>query len=169
MSARFEPSREDGRSDRQVVVDLVEEHQPDDVLSHAEILAALREGTDREIGPEHVYRAAGAASRWLIKNEKKALVTMRGQGYRISVPDDFHSLTLVRRDRASTQLNRGREVLENAPLDGMTEAVREAMVPLTILIGGAYAQLHAHQQRLKRHEGAILDLADRVKKLEGEE
>lgn len=169
MSSLFQPSREDGRSDRQIVIDLVETAQSGDLLTHEEILSALQEESDREFDRSHVYRAAGAASRWLIKNSKKALVPVRGKGYRVSFPDDFHSLTLVRRDRASTQLNRGVEVLEGAPYEEMSETVREAIAPLQVLMIGAYAQLHAHHRRLRRHDAAIEDLSKRLQKLEEED
>jgi hypothetical protein len=164
VSTLFAPSREDGRSDRQVVIDLVETSQPGDMLYHNEILEELREGTDRDIRREHVYRAANAASRWLIKHSKQALVPVRGQGYRVSVPDDFHGLTLVRRDRASTQLARGNEVVEHAPFGDMSDEIRQAMLPLAILISGAYGQLHAHHRRLARHDDVIAELAETVKK-----
>jgi len=169
MSSLFQPSREDGRSDRQIVIDMVEMAEAGDLLTHDDILHALQEDSDREFDRSHVYRAAGAASRWLIKNSKKALVPVRGKGYRVSYPDDFHGLTLVRRDRASMQLNRGVEVLEGAPYEEMSEVVREAIAPLQVLMIGAYAQLHAHSRRLKRHDAAIESLSKRVEKLEEDE
>lgn len=167
--APFQTTRSDGRSDRQVVADLVIERGAGDIITHAEIADALAEGIDGEITRPRVYRAAAAASRWLTLNRQIALVPIRGVGYRVSVPDDFRALAEVRRDRASSQLVRGKELLDHAPYGRMSPDVRDALLPLQVLIGGAYAQLHAYGEHLARHDDAIRRLSERVDRIDGGE
>jgi hypothetical protein len=83
MSGRFQPSRADGRSAAQVIVDHITKRAQDgdlhlnDAISHAELLAALG---DEDASPAY-YQAVSAATRLLQKKHGRSLRSERGKGY----------------------------------------------------------------------------------------
>ena len=104
----FAPRRADGRSDRQVIYDLVQGAEPDTVFRYDALESALREGTDGDgITRQAVYAAVTAANRTLLREKRRALRGVPRLGYRVARADEHVELALMRKDRAQIQIKRG--------------------------------------------------------------
>jgi len=162
----FEASRNDGRSDRQVVFELVRDADPETTYSYEDMCGALTKGTDREITRGVVYRAAGAANHTLMRERKRALVVVRNVGYRVIRADEHLTVALVKKDRAETMVQRGIELLRHARVDELDEPHRTLHEGQLLVMSGFYDALRSTRRRQEQHDETINALLERVDKLE---
>ena len=176
MGAPFQPSRDDGRSDRRVVYDLTHEAEPGVTFTYAELVEALEVGLDKPIQRDRVYRAVSAANTTLLREHRRYLGVVENVGYRMIRADEHLPESLRKKDRAQSHLKRGIELLRHARLDELTEAQRTLHEGQLMILSGVY---HAVQDSHKRHDRAesliedILksnqEIRDRLERLEGDE
>lgn len=170
MSPRhvFQASRADGRSDRQVIIDLAESAPPDTVFLFDDLLAALREGVpeEREIDLKHVYQAVITANKALLADSHRYLVNERGIGYRVARAEEHTELAVNRRNKAEDNLSQGLELLRQARVDELTDSQRLLHQGQLMIIGGLVDHMRATNRRLDRQERLIQDLAGRVDKID---
>lgn len=121
----FKISRENGKSDRAVIVELAKNAKPGTLFSHEQIVAALSEGTDRKITVAVACAAVRAANTLLLKEEQHCLSSIKGVGYRIAHAFEHRSLAKDRTRRADRQIDKGLQVLQNVRRDEMTAEQRE--------------------------------------------
>lgn len=158
QDAPFQPSRSDGRSDRQVIVDLAWNAEPDTVFTYDELLGALQEGTDREIGFSHVYAAIGAANKTLLTEQKRYLGVVRGIGYRVIHAAEQLGVALVKKDRAQNHLKRGIELLRHARLEELDEAQRTLHEGQLMILAGFHQAIQESERRHNRADELIQGL-----------
>jgi len=157
---RFAVTRHDGRSDGQVVLDLVDGAEPGRVFTFAEIAAALMEGTGREYGVPEVRGAVGRAHVRMLKEQARVLHSVRCVGYRVAEAREHHRLARHRRHRAGVQLRRGLQVLQNVrweEMDRESRVAHEGQLLVSLAVAGAVQQLErrvdSHDALLKRIVG----------------
>lgn len=168
MSSFFQPSRPDGRSDRRVVFELVQNAEPDTVFSYEQLTAALSAGLDEQVPRERVYRAVGEGNKTLLRERKRYLQVVPGTGYRVIHTSEAVSVALDKKGRASTYLRKGLEVLRNARLDELDAAQRTLHEGQLLVMAGLYEATERSERRHDRAESLIADLQNRVKRLEGD-
>ncbi len=160
MTRPFEPSRPDGRSDRQVVYDLTSEAEPGELFDYHQLTDALAEGLDEKPDRTRVYRAVAAANKTLLRERKRYLGVVKGRGYKLLSASEHLPTALVRKDRAQTHLQRGIELLRDARLDELTEAQRTLHEGQLMILSGVY---HAVRDSHKRHDKTDALIADLMK------
>lgn len=168
MSSFFQPSRPDGRSDRRVVFELVQNAEPDTVFTYEELTDALSAGLDEQVPRERVYRAVGEGNKTLLRERKRYLQVVPGTGYRVIHTSEAVSVALDKKGRASTYLRKGLEVLRNARLDELDPAQRTLHEGQLLVMAGLYEATERSEKRHDRAESLIADLQNRVKRLEGD-
>jgi hypothetical protein len=157
----FEITREDGRSNADVVLDLVRDAEPGRLYGYAELGEAL--------GMADVRRIQGAvrtALPRLLREQQRALSVITGVGYRLSHASEHSRLALVRERKSQRQLKGAMQLLVNTRLDELTPAQRtlhEAHLTVTAAIGQQVSYLSRKQ---KTQDAAINALLTRVEKLE---
>lgn len=87
-----------------------------DVITHKEIENIIEE----KYGSSKYRSELSRAKRILLKEHNKCIESIRGDGYRIISPDDFTTESLRHYRRGFNSLQRGADVLENAPVKDMT-------------------------------------------------
>lgn len=160
--APFEPSREDGRSDRQIVLDLVRGAEPGTIFLYADMQTALEEGTDREINRRVIGAAARAASNSLLSDERRALAVVPGRGYRVIRAEEHLPVAMDKKARASGYISRGMRLLKQCRWEELPAQVRTAQEGQLMIFAGLSAAIDDHQQRLDRHEEVIAAILKRV-------
>ena len=163
----FKPSRDDGRSDKQVVLDLVRTKKRGDFIPYEEFVDALAEGTDRDIERHHAQVAVRSAERTLLEDHQMVLKNVRGQGYLVAQPNGFRDFVVDKRDRTKKLMVRGQRAIEYAPYGDMAPATRRDMDELQAQVTIAFAGLEHVEGRQKRQEEAIRLLTRRVDRIEG--
>lgn len=162
---RFTITRADGRSNAQVILDLVKDKPAGTVFSYEEFLTALSAGSNHTYDVSAVQGVAVKVYPRLLKEQARALHNVRNIGYRLA-PAAFHiTLATDRQSKADRQLLRGVQTLQNVRWDEMDKNQRLAHEGQLLVVGALYAQMKA----LERRQTAIEDAIERVRGKEVEE
>lgn len=158
MNQYFQPSRADGRSDKQVVYGLARTLEPGESLSYEKLLAALQEGLVRPVARSRVYRAVAAANRVLLREDKRYLQVVKDEGYRMLHAGEHLAVALNKKESAAECIRRGIELLRNARLDELDPAQRVLHEGQLMVMAAHHQMLQAHDRRLTRIEQTIRGL-----------
>lgn len=169
MSSPFTPSRPDGRSDRQVMFDLVKDAAPDTTFTHAEIVAELSKDLPKPVTQARMYQAVTNGNSTLLRERERYLRNVRGQGYRVIHTSEAVAVALDKKSRAQTFLARGVQVLRNARMDELSPAERTLHEGQLLIMAGLYEATKRSEQRHNRAEQLIADLTSRVERVEQEQ
>lgn len=177
MGRPFRTTRSDGRSDRRVIYELVQDAEVETMFSYEELISALQVGLPKGtmVDRDRVYRAVASANRTFLRERKRYLGVVENVGYRVIRADEQLPVSLKKKDRAQGYLQRGIELLRHARLEELTEAQRTLHEGQLMIMSGLY---HAVQESARRHDRAesliedLLksnrDIQDRLDRLEGE-
>lgn len=168
MSQPFASSRSDGRSDRQVLFDLVESADPDTLVSYDRILSALSDGLSKPVAKDRAYRAVASVNKILLRERRRYLRVVPNQGYRVIRSDEHLPEALAKKSRAQSYISRGVELLRNARLDELTEAQRTLHEGQLMVLAGLHQAVQESTARHDKQERVLDELRRRVEKLEGE-
>lgn len=153
----FEITREDGRSNAQVVLDYVRGGEPGRLYTYQELGEALSVGTDRAYTERDVRAVVTQVYPRLLKEQQRALHNVRGQGYRLALAGEHQGLALARKRRADVQMLRGVQTLQHVRWEELDPEARKAHEGSLMVLGGMYAQQQAFDRRLRRIEAAIAE------------
>ena len=156
--ARFKIARADGRSNTQVVIDLVHGAEPGRVYTYGELCAALNDGTEREYGIPAVRMIVLGSTHMLEKQHQRTLHNVRTVGYRLALAREHMGLAVVRQDRANKQMRKGLHLLQHVRWEEMDENSRRAHEGHLILTSMLYRNQVALEGRVRRAEQAIENL-----------
>lgn len=162
----FQTSRADGRSDRRVVFELTAEAEPEELFTHERIVDELAQGIDGPVSRARVYKAVGAGNRLLLRERRRFLAAVRGAGYRVARADEHALAAIDRRDRATTQMQRGLELLENVRWNELDENQQQLHRGHLLVMDGLYRAVQASHRRHAEHDALIASLVQRVETLE---
>jgi hypothetical protein len=166
MRKNFEPSRADGRSDAQVILDLCGDVAPDTAFTHGQIIEALEAGLDKRVTRQRVYAAVAAGNKRLLKQKQRYLRVVRGVGYRVIRADEHLDTALSKTDSAEAMYRKGLAILKDARMDELTPTQKALHEGQFMLLGAVYRQMRDVHNRQKRHDGVLAELKARVDKLE---
>ena len=99
-SQPFEITRSDGKSNAEVILDLVKDAEPGHVFQFVEMAEALSANTEKEYGVEDVRRIVAAMYSRLLREQQRALHSIRGVGYRLA-PGEFPYLSRPQAENAA--------------------------------------------------------------------
>lgn len=153
--ARFKVSRADGRTDAQVVIDLVKDGAAGALYTHDAIVAALSEGTTRIYGSHAVSGAVARANKRLLREHQRRLHIVVGVGYRLAPASEHMALANTDRRRADVQLRKGLETLRHVRWEEMDPDVRKAHEGHLMVTEALYQAQVAQDRRLRAVEQAI--------------
>jgi len=147
----FVTTRSDGRSNSQVVLDLVKGESPGVVFSYEDLATELEKGVATTYDNAAVAGVVRNMMSRLLKEQQRALHNVRGIGYRLAPAREHMSLAHNRKRRADVQMKHGLDTLRHVrwdELDPATKAAHEG----TLLIVSA---LYENQVALERRQTAI--------------
>lgn len=156
--SRFQITRTDGRSNAQVILDLVQDDAPGTEYSYQALGEALSTGTDRTYGTSAVRSIVMSAYPRLLKEQQRALHNVRGRGYRLAEASQHQDLALVRKRRADRQMLRGLQTLQHVKWDELTEPQRAAHEGTLLVVGALWQAQRALERRQDRVEGVLARL-----------
>lgn len=162
MGTQFRISRTDGRSDAQVVIDLVQNGKPGTLYKYDELIKALDANTDKQHKITEVRQAVLKANPRLLKQEQRTLRNVRRMGYKLAAATEHLPLSLDRRRRADMQMHRGLELLRHVRLEELDENTRNLHVGQLMIMETVVMQVHSLVQRQNNVENAIKKLNQRL-------
>lgn len=162
MRRPFRTTRSDGRSDRRVIYELVQDAEVETVFSYEELISALQVGLPKGtmVDRDRVYRAVASANRTFLRERKRYLEVVENVGYRVIRADEQLPVSLKKKDRAQGYLQRGIELLRHVRLEELTEAQRTLHEGQLMIMSGLY---HAIQESTRRHDRAESLIEDLLK------
>ena len=126
------------------LVKAVEERNYGDTLDFKEIGYIIHQ----EYGT-HSYSDILQAARKRLELAGHMIVNVRGVGYKVLPPDDYTNEGVKRVRQGARRIDRGAKVLNHAPVNDMSQEVREAhnrvndrMVRLQAAMAGASVEIH---------------------------
>lgn len=147
----FKISRDDGRSNGQIILDLVQGRDSGTFFSYQDLGEALSAGTAKRYTRQEVQRIVTATCPRMLKEQARTLHNIPNQGYRIA-PAVFHmTLANDRKSRADKQMLRGVQLLEHVKWDEMDANQRLAHQGQLLVM----AALYQNQKALERRQTAI--------------
>jgi uncharacterized Ntn-hydrolase superfamily protein len=161
MSSPFAPSRADGRSDRQVIFDVVAEAEPETVFTYEALIEALSAGLDETVDRRRVYRAITNANKTLLHERSRYLSVVKNTGYRVLRADEHLPAAIDRKQSAVSKLKQGMELLRNAKIEELDEAQRVLHQGQLMIMSGLYDAVRESHRRHDKQERVIEDLRDR--------
>jgi len=164
MRKPFEPSRPDGRSDRRVIVDLVEDAEPDTTFDYDTIIAALSDGLDKPVERRRIYRAVTNANKLLLRERRRYLKVVPNVGYRMIRADEHLPVAIDKKNEAVTKLQRGVELLRHARLDELPEAQQVLHDGQLMILSGLHDALVGQAKRIERHDSLITEVRERQRR-----
>ena len=151
----FEIGRKSGKSDAEVLLDLVEQAKPGEILDYDLLCRTLSEGTAREYSRQDVQGSVGRAERKLAVGLSRALLNVRGVGYKVALAEEHQTIAGRKRDRSNKLLRRGLTVLQHVRWDEMDDNARRSHEGHLMVTAALCQAVSGIEQRLNRVEDAI--------------
>lgn len=159
MATDFMPARADGRSDRQVVLDLVGDSEPETLFTYDDLVAALSVGLDRPvIRRKRVYQSVGSANTLLLRERHRFLSVVRDIGYRVIRADEHVNVAIDKKSRAEKYISRGVQILRDAKVSELSDAERALHQGQLLIMTGLLAATRESERRHNKSEALIADL-----------
>ena len=159
------PVRTSGKSNQQVVIELVRDKMADALFTYLEIASALADDNkDHEYSRRDVQKIVGRANHQLLREHQRCLRNVPGVGYRIAFAREHAELAGHRTRKSSRQLCWALETMVNVKLDEMNEQEKALHIAQQVVNGQLYAnQLHLLREQEKQRQ-SIRSLTDRLDK-----
>ena len=119
---RFKPTREDGRSFRDVAVDALKDRPPETIVSYEDLGNALGLDPKTELGK--IRAAVRAAIKPLLDLHRRGITNVPGKGYRVLPARENMIVASNHRSKADRAMGRAVVFLQGANRDEMTETER---------------------------------------------
>lgn len=155
MSRPFAVRRANGRSNTQVVIDVVHAAAPGTLFTHAALLAALNEGSPRAHDAHDLSGIVARANKRLLREHQRRLHAVIGLGYRLAPAAEQRLLARTHERRRDTQSKWAVETLRHVRWDEMDPESRKAHEAHLMVTEAIYQTLRAQERRLRKVEQAI--------------
>lgn len=159
---RFRIVRDDGRSNIEVILDMVRDREPGTMFAYDDIATTLEEGTDRTYSRDAVQRIVVAAHKRLLQQQARALINVPTVGYRLAPAAQHVVLSERRKSAAQAQLQRGLNLLQNVRWDEMNPNERAAHEGHLLVMSAVWSQTQAITRRQEHTEKLIRQLFERA-------
>lgn len=157
----FIPKRDDGRAYWRVLFERLSSTSPGDLITHRDLFQLL-ESDDRSL----LYASMSRAARELRRQQKRDVVSVRGEGYRVLLANEHVTKAETHKDRAERQLKVANEVVDATDLAALTASERDLWSQVKRGMVLLYQAVSSHEMALARHESLISSLQERIEELE---
>lgn len=104
---------------------------------------------------QRIRQAVAAARPLLLRDHGKALVPLRGQGYRIAQPGELSGVAQEHRRRSERQIEKALAVIEHGDVSSGTEAERRRFQQVGMIVRNLHARMTDAESRLQQLEEAV--------------
>lgn len=118
----YKTKRENGRSDRMLIIDLVKDKPPETIVGYDELGAVL--GFDPVTNRNRIQGAVRLALKTLLAQHRRGLGNISGVGYRVLQAREHALLSDNHRTKAARAINTSVAFLDGTRREELTEAER---------------------------------------------
>jgi hypothetical protein len=166
MSDLMKSTRTTGRTNSEVLAELVKEAAPGTVFSYEELRDVLEADTETRFDRPRVCAAVRRANTRILRQHQRELRVVKGSGYRLASASEHLELALGRTTRADRQIRRGLLTLNNVRWNELDPNARAAHEGQLLLTSAMYQMVSGLRRRQDRSEQVIRDVLRRVERLE---
>lgn len=149
----FKTVREDGRSYRDVAVDVLKDKQPDEIVTYKMLGVAMELSPVVELGK--IQAAVNAANKTLLKVHNRGVKNVKNMGYRIVKAREHMLVATSQEVKADNAMVRALRWYEGTKLEEMTEIERSLHQGQHMLAEAIYQSHQQLDKRIKRIEDAL--------------
>jgi hypothetical protein len=132
-----------------------------DVLTFTELAQAI-DVADDEAGRAQVRQAVSAARPLLLNDHGRALVAVRGKGYRVARPGEMAGIAQDHRQRADRQIGKALAIIDKADMTAATEEERRRFQAVGLVIRNLSNRMNSAEQRLADLEEAVFGPSPKI-------
>ena len=166
MPSSFETKRLNGKTDVQVMLEVVRDGLPGTVFPYADLRAALEDGTASTFTNERVGGVARRACKVMLRERQRTLQAVPTVGYRMAAASDHMPLAVTRQTKADRQLRHSFSILTNVrweELDPISREVHRAHLNVTAALMNVTRSIM--RQNVKRDD-SIRSMMERLDAVE---
>lgn len=152
MGKRFEVARPDGRSDSEVLVNVIRNRSPGEVVTYEQLADELAKGTDHTYTRQAVQSVVARSERKIAVILSRALLNVRGSGYKLALAEEHQRIAGNKKDRSQKLLKRGLRTLQHVRWDEMDpnqRAAHEGQLMILSAVASAVDGLNARMARVE--------------------
>ena len=158
--SKFKAFRENGKSDSQILVELIGDSKPDDVFTYEHLANLLESGTDRTLGRDKITSIVSQAKKPILQETKRALINIRGVGYRVAEAREHRLVSKKHKNKALNQMRISRDTLKYINVDEMSQEEQARCSEELVHNGKLVNILSGHESRIAEHHEAIQQIKD---------
>lgn len=141
------------RSLRVIVAEMVAQRTPGDLLTYEELGKAL--DLDPDERRDQIRQAVSAARPLALTDHKRALVPVRGKGYRIAWASEFAGIAQEHRRKADRQIGKALDVVKNVNEKELSPEELKRHRAVAIVITNLHMRMTSAESRLQQLEEAV--------------
>jgi hypothetical protein len=155
------------RALRVIITEMAAKADYGDVLTFADLAGAI-DVQDDEAGRGQVRQTVSAARPLLLSDHGRALVAVRGTGYRVALPGEMAGVAQDHRRRADRSIGRALAVINHADMTAATDDERKRFQAVGVVIRNLHSRMTSAEQRLNDLEDAVFGQKPERKVIPGE-
>jgi hypothetical protein len=149
------------RAIRIIIAEMAAKAAFGDVLTFTQLGEAIGV-PDGENGRAQVRQAVSAARPLLLNDHGRALVAVRGKGYRVARPGEMAGIAQDHRQKADRSIGRALAIIEKADMSAATEEERRRFQAVGLVIRNLHNRMNSAEQRLADLEEAVFGPSPKV-------
>jgi hypothetical protein len=156
MEVRFTPKREDGRSNAQVIIDMISLSLPGTVFTYEQLSELLFLGAD--VKRHRIQQIVNHTNRRLLIECQRRLHNVPTVGYRLAKAEDHRGLSLMDKRKSDHQFTKGLNTLRHVRWDELEANARAAHEGTLMMMEAVFANQSALDKRLRKIEDLLRDI-----------
>jgi hypothetical protein len=154
------------RALRVIITELAAAANYGDILTFTDLAQAI-DVTDDETGRAQVRQTVSAARPLLLSDHGRALVAVRGKGYRVALPGEMAGIAQDHRRRADRSIGRALAVIDKADMTAASDEERRRFQAVGVVIRNLHSRMTSAEQRLADLEDAVFGQKPRRRVIPG--
>ena len=142
------------RALRVIIAELAAEAETGSLITFGTMARAIGAEDDDE-GRARVRQVISAARPLLLSDHKRALVAVRGQGYRVALAGEFSGIAQDYRRRSDRSISKAMAVIDHAPVNDMTPDELKRYRAVSMIVRALHARVSGAEQRIADLEAAV--------------
>lgn len=155
MASLARITREDGRSDAQVLLEYLRQGSPGQVYTYAELGEVLSLGQPEALTIPKIRAVCVRIYPRLLREHQRALQNIRCVGYRLAEAHDHARLATGRKHKADRQMQLGYLTLQQVRWEELSPNARLAHEGQLMLLSAVLSQQEALEKRMARIEQVL--------------
>lgn len=155
----FKTSRHNGRTNADVIYELVFGKAPSTVFRYKELLEALNSGTDTQYDRQALSSIIARVNKRLLQSSQRTMRVVRGVGYRIAEAKEHAEIASLHKRSGDRKYRKAVQTINQCRTDEMTPAEKERYDAMVTVMNAHTNKIDGHERRLRRLEEALSNRA----------